>query len=50
MPKVSMRLLEEDILEIETARTLSDAVWPETSSWTVRSASVKGSAYNPVNW
>lgn len=34
-----------DVLEIETARTLSDAIWTETCAWAVGSCSVKGCSW-----
>jgi hypothetical protein len=48
-PKVSIRLLEGNILEIEAARTLSNAAWPETSSWAVRCTSVEWRTYRCIN-
>ena len=40
--KVSIRLLDGDILEIEAARTLSDTAGSKASTRAVRCASVKG--------
>jgi hypothetical protein len=38
-------VLGKDILEIESAGTLSDAAGAKAGSWTVRCASVEGRAY-----